>query len=104
MTLAFRNDESLKPYQLIRLANFMGWDGGVAKKGIKVVTGLAKAFIDDASLLEINPLVETTKGEIIAVDAKLSMDENALFRQQLIQIFMTLHNCRTMKLKPRRMI
>jgi succinyl-CoA synthetase beta subunit len=60
----------------------MGWTGETAKQGKQIVAALAKAFIDtDASLLEINPLVETSNGEIIALDAKLSIDDNALFRQ-----------------------
>lgn len=69
-------------FHLIKLAKFMGWKGETAKQGIKVAVGLAKAFVEtDASLLEINPLVETQEGEIIALDAKLSVDDNALYRQ-----------------------
>jgi succinyl-CoA synthetase beta subunit len=88
LTLPIRNDGVLKHFQLVRIAKFMGWQGDVARKGIKVVAGLAKAFIEtDASLLEINPLVETDEGDIVAVDAKLSVDENALFRQPEIAEF-----------------
>ncbi len=78
-------DGALKLYQLEQISKFMGWKGDVAKKGKKTVAALAKAFIDtDASLLEINPLVETPTGDILAVDAKLSMDDNAAYRQQEI--------------------
>lgn len=81
-------DGSVKPYHLLRLANFMGWKGNTAKQGMRATASLAKAFIEtDASLLEINPLVETGEGEIWAVDAKLSVDENALFRQKEIASF-----------------
>jgi succinyl-CoA synthetase beta subunit len=72
-------------YHLVRLAKFMGWKGETAKQGMKTASGLAKAFIKtDASLLEINPLVESPDGSIWAVDAKLSVDDNALFRQREI--------------------
>lgn len=82
-TIPIGNDGSLKSYQLVQVAKFMGWSGETAKQGKKMVAALAKAFIDtDASLLEINPLVETDEGDIVAVDAKLSIDGNALFRQQ----------------------
>ena len=78
----------VKPYHLVRLANFMGWKGESAKQGMRVAASLAKAFIEsDASLLEINPLVETPDGKIWAIDAKLSVDDNALFRQKEIAAF-----------------
>lgn len=81
-------DGKVKPYHLLRLANFMGWKGQTAKQGIQATVALAKAFIEtDASLLEINPLVETKEGDIWALDAKLSVDDNALFRQQEIADF-----------------
>lgn len=73
----------LKAFQLRKVAKFMGWSGATAKEGMKVVAGLAKAFIEtDASLLEINPLVQTNDGKIIAIDGKMAIDENALFRQK----------------------
>ncbi|MDN3509576.1 MAG: ADP-forming succinate--CoA ligase subunit beta [Candidatus Neptunochlamydia sp.] len=81
-------DGSVRPYHLLRLANFMGWKGVTAKQGMKVAASLAKAFIEtDSSLLEINPLVETDKGDIWVIDAKLSVDGNALFRQKEIAAF-----------------
>ncbi|MBB63767.1 MAG: ADP-forming succinate--CoA ligase subunit beta [Waddliaceae bacterium] len=76
-------DGTVKGFHLNNIAKFMGWSGNTAKQGIKMLRGLAKAFMDvDASLLEINPLIETPEGEIVALDAKLSVDENALFRQK----------------------
>ena len=88
LKLPIKLDGSVRPYHLIRLANFMGWKGETAKQGMRVAASLAKAFIEtDASLLEINPLVETGEGEIWAIDAKLSVDDNALFRQKEILSF-----------------
>lgn len=70
----------LKSYHLTRLIYFMGWTGVIAKEGILIAKAIAKAFMDtDASLLEINPLVES-QGHLFALDAKLSIDDNALFR------------------------
>ncbi len=72
----------LRQYQLLQVCKFMGWSGETLKQGKKLVAGLAKAFVEtDASLLEINPLVETADGALLALDAKLSVDENALYRQ-----------------------
>ncbi|HSW86514.1 MAG TPA: ADP-forming succinate--CoA ligase subunit beta, partial [Rhabdochlamydiaceae bacterium] len=88
LTLPIALNGTLKSYQLLRLANFMGWKGDTAKQGMKIAAGLAKCFIEtDASLLEINPLVETPDGVIFALDAKLSVDDNALFRQKEIAAF-----------------
>lgn len=76
-------DGNLRRYHLIRLANFMGWKNDLAKQGMQIGRSVAKAFMDcDASLLEINPLVETKDQKLWAVDAKLSVDDDALFRQK----------------------
>lgn len=85
LKMPFGFDGKLRPYQLLQLTKFMGWTGELAKKGALIAQGLAKCFIEtDASLLEINPLVKTPKGDILALDAKLSVDDNALFRQSEI--------------------
>lgn len=82
LTLPIRFDGYLHKYQRLRVAKFMGWEGALAKQGMDIIAKLAKVFIEtDASLLEINPLVQTPEGKLIAVDAKLSIDDNALFRQ-----------------------
>ncbi len=82
LKMPFAFDGTLRSYQLLRLTKFMGWTGDEAKQGAKIAQGLTKCFIEmDASLIEINPLVKTPSGEIVALDAKLSIDENALFRQ-----------------------
>lgn len=88
LTLPIDLDGSLRPYYAVRLAGFMGWEGEQAKMGKKIARGLSKAFIEtDASLFEINPLVKTPEGDIFALDAKLSIDDNALFRQQELATF-----------------
>src|SRR5579872_2145557 len=88
LTLPIGLDGHVKPYHLLRLVNFMGWQGETKKQGMQVAAAVAKAFIDtDASLLEINPLVEDDQGKIWALDAKLSVDDNALFRQPEIAAF-----------------
>ncbi len=64
-----------------RLGFALGLKGDVLKKFIKVVFSIYKAFnATDASQLEINPLVETAQGDIIALDAKYNFDDNALYR------------------------
>lgn len=88
LTIPIGLDGTLKPYHVLRLTNFMGWKKDLAKLGGKIAIGLAKAFIEtDASLLEINPLILTPNDEILALDAKLSIDDNALFRQPEIANF-----------------
>lgn len=86
LTLPILLNGKVRTYNLHRLAKFMGWKEDVAKQGMKLASHLAQAFMDtDASLLEINPLVLTDKNELFAVDAKLSVDDNALFRQKHIE-------------------
>lgn len=75
------NSGKIRSYNLLKLTKFMGWKGETAKQGKAIAQGLALAFFAaDASLLEINPLVETENGELLLLDAKLSLDENGLFR------------------------
>ncbi len=76
-------DGSLKPYHLLRLAKFMGWP---QEEGSKIAEAVAKAFMQkDGSLLEINPLVQDEERHLWALDAKLSIDDNALFRHKDLQ-------------------
>lgn len=73
---------TLKGYQLLSLIKLMGWKGAAAEQGKKIIQALARAFVEkDASLIEINPLVMTTEGDLLALDAKMSIDDNALYRQ-----------------------
>ncbi len=70
----------VKPFRILRICKFMGWTGQIADQARLIIKAVAKAFIEtDASLLEINPLVES-EGKLWALDAKLSIDDNALFR------------------------
>jgi succinyl-CoA synthetase beta subunit len=69
-----------------KIAFFLGISGKLVNKSIKLIKGLYDAFIDlDASLLEVNPLVLTQDQEIIALDAKMSFDNNALYRHPNIE-------------------
>ncbi|NBO24866.1 MAG: ADP-forming succinate--CoA ligase subunit beta [Chlamydiae bacterium] len=81
-------NHGLKGFHLIELAKFMGWSKEQAASGMKIAKALAQAFLDlDASLLEINPFVLTQEGTFTALDAKISVDDNALFRQKKIESF-----------------
>jgi len=78
----------LKRYQLYPFVKALGWHAEKAEKGITFIQNLIKAFVaTDASVLEINPLVLTKEGDIVALDAKLTVDDNALFRQPEIKSF-----------------
>ncbi len=71
----------MAPFYQRRIAFGLGMKGDAAKKAMKVFAALYDAFVAlDASLVEINPLVETEDGEVILLDAKMSFDDNALFR------------------------
>lgn len=81
LKMPFAFNGKLKGYQLLRLCKFMGWSGDLARQGSLIAQAIAQAFIEtDASMLEINPLVKTPDGNLFALDAKLSIDDNALFR------------------------
>lgn len=85
LTMPFSFDGKLHGFQLLRLTKFMGWTGDLAKQGAALAQKLALCFIErDASLLEINPLVLTPQNQLLALDAKMSIDDNALFRQSEI--------------------
>jgi len=69
------------PFYARRLTFGLGLSGDLVKKGVKFMTGLYKAFMEkDASLAEINPLVITKEGDLIALDAKMNFDDDALYR------------------------
>jgi succinyl-CoA synthetase beta subunit len=71
----------LQAYQARELAYKLGFRDKLAAEATKIMLNLAKAFIKyDASLAEINPLVVTKDGKLIAIDAKFNFDDNALFR------------------------
>jgi succinyl-CoA synthetase beta subunit len=71
----------LAPFQARRLAYGLALQGDAAKNAVQFFLGLAQAFQEmDGSLAEINPLVITTQGAVLALDAKMSFDDNAIFR------------------------
>jgi succinyl-CoA synthetase beta subunit len=71
----------LLPFQARRLAVGLGLGGATVKAFVQFATSLYRAFVaTDASLVEVNPVVVTVAGEVIALDAKLTFDDNALFR------------------------
>lgn len=73
-------------YQARKMAFAMGLKGSVATKVAQFIERLAEAFIDtDAAMAEINPLVITKEGNVLALDAKMGFDDNALFRQPEIE-------------------
>jgi len=76
----------LQPYQARELAYKLGFKDKMAREAAKVIANLAKAFMKtDASLAEINPLVVTKDGKVLAIDAKFNFDDNALFRHKEIE-------------------
>jgi succinyl-CoA synthetase beta subunit len=75
----------LQPYQARELGFFMGLNKEQVDQFTKIMLGLSKMFTDlDCSLVEINPLIVTKDGNVMALDAKLNFDDNALFRQKEI--------------------
>jgi succinyl-CoA synthetase beta subunit len=73
----------LQPFQARKIAFSLGWEGTAFKEGVKFVHSLYNAYIGlDASMFEINPLLRTSDGKILAVDAKVNLDDNALYRHK----------------------
>ncbi|MDQ6894515.1 MAG: ADP-forming succinate--CoA ligase subunit beta [Acidobacteriota bacterium] len=69
------------PFQARKLAFALGLAGESFKKGVAFMPTLFKAYVEtDASLAEINPLLVTKAGDVLALDAKMTFDDNALFR------------------------
>lgn len=75
----------LQGYQAREMAFKLGFTGKMATQVAGVMMNLAKVFMKtDAALAEINPLVVTKTGELLAIDAKISFDDNAMFRQKAV--------------------
>ena len=73
----------LMPFQARRVAFNLGLSGNGFKEMVRFVTALYTAYVQsDSSLFEINPVLKTSDDKILAVDAKVSLDENALFRHK----------------------
>ena len=71
----------LQPFQTRKLAKELGFESSQLKSASKLFEGLYRTFIAyDCSMVEVNPLVVTTKGDVLALDAKFTFDDNALYR------------------------
>lgn len=73
----------LLPFQARKVAFNLGLSGGAFKEMVKFVSALYTAYVkSDSSLFEINPVLKTSDAKILAVDAKVTLDDNALFRHK----------------------
>jgi succinyl-CoA synthetase beta subunit len=77
----------LRPFQARRIAYALGLEGDLVTRAVRLVTSLAQVYQEtDASLVEVNPLIVTAgRGSLVALDAKMSFDDNALFRHPEIR-------------------
>jgi succinyl-CoA synthetase beta subunit len=82
----------LQPFQSLNLVKQLEIPKGLRKEAITLITNLYKLFMDkDCTLAEINPLVITKDGKVLALDAKLNFDDSALFRHKEVQELRDLH-------------
>jgi len=73
----------LQPFQARRLAIGLGLEGDQLKQGVAFISALYEAYVaTDCSLAEINPLVVSKQGDVLALDAKLNFDDNSLYRHK----------------------
>lgn len=71
----------LQPFQARKVAFALGLEGDAFKEMVKFITALYKAYVEsDSSMFEINPVLKTSDNKILAVDAKVDLDDNALYR------------------------
>ena len=83
LKLAIDPAEGFMPYHGRKIAFGLGLEGKQVGAAVKFIAAMYQAFIAlDASIIEINPLVVTGSGEVIALDAKMNFDDNALFRHK----------------------
>jgi succinyl-CoA synthetase beta subunit len=76
----------MQPYHARQLAFGLGLEGKQVGAGVKFMMAMYKAFTDlDASIVEINPLVVTGDGNILALDAKMNFDDNSLYRHKDVE-------------------
>lgn len=76
----------LQPYQGRYLAFGLGLESGQVKAFGKILASLYRLYLEqDASLVEINPLIVTPEGELVALDAKINIDDSALYRHENIR-------------------
>jgi succinyl-CoA synthetase beta subunit len=80
------------PFQARKVAFALGLSGESLKKCVALLQSLFRAYVEtDASLAEINPLLVTKQGDVLALDAKMNFDDNALFRHPDIKEMRDLH-------------
>jgi succinyl-CoA synthetase beta subunit len=73
-------------FQARRIAFELGLEGQQVGSAVKLMMGMFEAFQDlDANMIEINPLVVTGSGDIMAIDAKMDFDDNDLFRHPYVE-------------------
>ena len=76
----------LQPFQTRKVAKQLGFESSQLKSAAKLFEGLYRTFVAfDCSMVEVNPLVITTKGDVLALDAKFNFDDNALYRHPEIE-------------------
>ena len=76
----------IQPYQCRALAFGLGLTGDQIKQFTKILTSLGQMMVDkDLSMLEINPLVVTEEGDLLCLDCKINIDDNALYRQSALR-------------------
>ncbi len=86
LTIAINPAAGLQPYQARQLGYGLGLDNEQVLKFVDLAQRLYRLFNDcDASLLEVNPLIVTASGELVALDGKINVEENALYRQRELQ-------------------
>jgi succinyl-CoA synthetase beta subunit len=82
---AFDPQLGLLPFQARAIVDGLGLEGKTARQAASLLESLARAYTEtDASLAEINPLMITKQGDVVALDAKMNFDDNALYRHQEI--------------------
>lgn len=82
----------VRPYQAREIAFRLGFEGAAFKQAVQFITALYDAYrASDASIAEINPLALTEQGDVLALDAKIALDENALFRHADLAALRDIH-------------
>jgi succinyl-CoA synthetase beta subunit len=86
LKVAVSPETGLLPFQARTLAYRLGFEGDQADKAAAIMMALARVYFEkDASIVEVNPLAITKKGEVVVLDAKIDFDDNALFRHKDVQ-------------------
>jgi len=79
----FHPESGLQAFQVRKVCYKLGIAGDSVRSAEKLIRGMCKLFVDlDCSIAEVNPLVVTKSGELVALDAKINFDDNALFRHK----------------------